>query len=347
MNESENRRPVFVVGAARSGTTWVQCLIAAMEGFYSSPETHFFDELLPRDRIRSGYQLHRPRFRSWPRLVEKDHLLEIFEKCDRGFLRISDTARRALLAEASSGKLEVRSLLERLMVESAPPGTKGDRWIEKTPAHASYLAEIFGFFPDAQVVCVLRGPEMVLESAARTFSAPVSIAAVDYWRSYRNIQRFLDRNPSCRSNVFMLTYERLLESDEELQALRAFLGVRSFDPAQVRHRAGELFADLYGNTLVYHVQAGMGATPPVVSNQQQIGVLTKVAARVAGRMLRSWIHLGDLPAAAVPNESWLVSTLAIVLDVGHGIGYATKCRAKDLAQYTMAWLSRRSISHVR
>ncbi len=342
-----NKGPVFVVGAARSGTTWVQCLIAAMEGFYSCPETHFFDELLPRDRIRSGYQLHRPRYRSRPRLIDKGHLLEIFEKSDRGFLRISDAARRALLADASSGKLDVRTLLERLIAESSPSAGKGLRWIEKTPTHASYLAEIFGFFPDAQVICVLRGPEAVLESAARMFDAPVSIAAIDYWRSYRNVHRFLNRNPARRASVLMLTYERLLEGDEELQALRTFLGVPTFDPAQVRRRAGELFAELYGNTFVYHVQAGMGVSSRPASGQRQTGVLTKVAARVAGRILRSWMQLDGLPAAAPQKDGWLIGMVAMLLDLSHGLGYAAKWRANDLAQRAIALLPGRGVSHVR
>jgi hypothetical protein len=348
MNEGGlNKGPVFVVGAARSGTTWVQCLIGAMEGFYSCPETHFFDELLPRNRIRGGYQLHRPRYRSWPRLVDKGHLLEILEKADRGFLRISNITRRALLADASNGKLDVRTLLERLIVESAAPGSKGRRWIEKTPTHASYLAEIFGFFPDAQVVCVLRGPEAVFESAARMFDAPVSIAAIDYWRSYRNIRRFLNCNPARRANVLMVTYERLLKGNDELEALRTFLGVGTFDPAKVRSRAVELFSELYGNTFVYHVQAGMGVTALAAGNERQMGVLTRVAARVAGRVLRSWMQLDDLPAAAPPKESWFIGVVAMLLDLGRGIGYATKWRANDMAQSAIAWLPGRGVSHVR
>src|SRR5262249_28338226 len=41
------KRPVFVVGCPRSGTTLVQCILSASSHAFSLPETHFFSEVAP------------------------------------------------------------------------------------------------------------------------------------------------------------------------------------------------------------------------------------------------------------------------------------------------------------
>src|SRR5438128_3132184 len=39
--------PVFLVGCARSGTTWLQAMLACHPAIHTGPETHFFSSFHP------------------------------------------------------------------------------------------------------------------------------------------------------------------------------------------------------------------------------------------------------------------------------------------------------------
>ena len=326
-------QPVFVVGAARSGTTWVQCLICAVEGFYSCPETHFFDELLSRGPVCGGYQLHRPRYLSLPDRIQPDHLVEVLQKCERGFLEIDVKTARSLAADADAGVLTPRILLTRIVEACSPAASRSGsrRWVEKTPIHASYLDRIFALFDDAQIICVLRRPEGVLSSAVRTFSEPVCIAARDYWLSYRDVQRFLNRHPDRRRDVLVVSYDDIRDGDAPLVALQKFLGCDAADPTVLRQEARRLFDELYGKTPIRHIQRGMSIAAQAADTGRQLSRAELNVLDVFAAVLRSRLPITRRPGARnIAVKSFIKTVPALTLDLFRGVAHILIWRARYL-----------------
>ena len=135
--------------------------------------------------------------------------------------------------------------------------------MEKTPTHASYLREIFSLFPDAQVICVHRKPAGVMTSAVATFGMPASISALDYYRAYRDVMRFLQESPERAEQIHFAFYDKIKHSDQALDELIAFLGVRNAPPADaLRQAVRDEFRNLYGDSSMQSIQAGMSPGGP-------------------------------------------------------------------------------------
>lgn len=127
----ESPADVFVVGASRSGTTWVQAVLSAHPSFVSPPETDLFSAFLA---MRRRYDYGAPglglkgclppeRFEAWCRL---------------------------LWGDVREGLLEV--------------GGGATRVLEKTPDHALAVELIRQLVPGARFVHVVRHPADVVRS---------------------------------------------------------------------------------------------------------------------------------------------------------------------------------------
>ena len=125
-----DQSPVIIVGAQRSGTTWVQRLLAAHPAVVSGQESHLF----------SGYLA--PLWERWR--AERD---------GRASGRTVGLACYVTEAEISGG---VPAAAHRLLapVGRAKPGAR--LLVEKTPDHGLHLPLIRRLFPDAIIVHVLR-----------------------------------------------------------------------------------------------------------------------------------------------------------------------------------------------
>ena len=122
---------VFIVGAPRSGTTWLQTVLAQHPGFVSVPETHLFVLLGEAERLYTKYPqgigpaavIDRADFDQW--------LSEPWQRL-----------RTQLLA--------------------ARPGTT--RVLEKTPMHALHMDLIRRLVPGARLVVLVRDPRDTVNS---------------------------------------------------------------------------------------------------------------------------------------------------------------------------------------
>lgn len=135
-------RPVLVVGAPRSGTTWVQRLLLADPRFCGGQESHFF---------------------------------ATFGRVLRDFDRKRDLPRPHGLAHYWSRSDLIEALRElwlrtaRPIVDASPAATV---LVEKTPDHALFLDVVREVVPEARVVHVVRDSRAVCASLLAAGRAP-------------------------------------------------------------------------------------------------------------------------------------------------------------------------------
>jgi hypothetical protein len=122
---------VFVVGCPRSGTTWVQRLLASHPCVRTGQESDVFDEYIG------------PLLRTWERELHHD-------TSGRGGVGLAcyftDTEFRRVL------KGYLLQLLEPMVGALKP----GELFVEKTPSHVLFAREIHALLPQARFVHVVR-----------------------------------------------------------------------------------------------------------------------------------------------------------------------------------------------
>ena len=196
---------VFLVGCARSGTTWLQLLLSRHPGVATSQETHLFSRYI--SRLDQGWQFeHDPRYD-----------------------RRRNTGLAAVLSADDFDAL-CRDFAARVLnrVLAGKPGAHVV--LEKTPTHVRHAALIRRLFPDAHFLHMIRDPRSVVSSlraAGKSWGrhwAPTSPAAGAYmWRSDVNtgiaIRETTDRYRELR-------YESLAaDAVSELRGILDWLGL--------------------------------------------------------------------------------------------------------------------------
>jgi hypothetical protein len=129
--EYDGAKLVFVVGCPRSGTTWVQRLLASHPNVRTGQESDVFDLYIG------------PQLRAWRRELE-------VSSSGRGGVGLGCYFRDDEFVRILKGyALE----LLRPMISGLEPG---DVFVEKTPSHVLYVPEIAELFPSARFIHVLR-----------------------------------------------------------------------------------------------------------------------------------------------------------------------------------------------
>jgi predicted O-methyltransferase YrrM len=208
-----DRPPVFIVGAQRSGTTWVQRLLGAHSGTVTGQESHLF----------SGYLA--PLWQRWQ--FESDFRASGSRTIGLGCYlteeQFTDLLRR-IAREVFAG------------LEQAKPGTV--LLVEKTPDHGLHLPLIHRLFPGAALVHVVRDGRDVVASLRQAYRqqwgrlwAPASVdEAARRWVAWvEEIRSHAGRFDRCHE----VRYEDMVAHGPDcLAALFEFVGV-PLPPAEV------------------------------------------------------------------------------------------------------------------
>ena len=181
MNRSENG-PIFIVGAARSGTTLLQYMLRSHPRI-SMPtgESHFMIPLYRNaDRFGDLRQLENVR----QVLQEMYRISANFLETDLHGMRFDiETLSRELQAQGCD---TIPKIIAGLFEKNAY-GEGKVRWGDKTPYYILHLRTIKEMFPNAQIIHIIRdGRDCALSMFGRKYDLNVYNAyyAAKYWQQY-------------------------------------------------------------------------------------------------------------------------------------------------------------------
>ncbi len=219
----ERNSPIFIAGMPRSGTTLVRSILCAHPRIIISPELNFFSWVRKFGHLDLEQEEQFDRF--WREFIRCDQFGHFCVDAEKVRSRI-----RA--CEAVSFRTVFRSLLDEFVATVGKP-----RWGEKTPRNYEHIDVLLEWFPDAQVVFLLRDPRAVSASLLRTpwGGKEVGRHARAWCRSVAVLERWKD-DPRVRT----VRYEALVaEPESETKELCRFLGEEFVDAMLSRRDANE------------------------------------------------------------------------------------------------------------
>lgn len=218
----QSARPIFIVGAPRSGTTLLQYMLRSHPSIsLPTGESHF---LIPLYRQREAFGDLTQR-ENIQRILRTMHLrsTEFVETDLHGLKWNLDILSERLV------KIGCRTLpqfFDAFFTLNAE-GEGKRRWGDKTPYYVLHIPLILEMFPDAQVIHLIRdGRDVALSMFARKYDFHVynTYHAAKYWQQYVETGREYGRILS--TDVYHeLRYEDLVaDPAASLRRLCAFLG---------------------------------------------------------------------------------------------------------------------------
>lgn len=214
--------PIFIVGAPRSGTTMLQFRLRNHPRIsFPTGESHFiipiclradaFGDLTKLSNVRGALDAMYRRNKGF------------FEEELHGMKLNIDSLSEELHAE---GRDSIPRLISGLFEKNAQGEGKA-RWGDKTPYYVMHITKLLEWFPDAQIVHLIRdGRDVALSLFARRhdFQTYNAAFAAEYWESY--VERGQKLGKTLSSNqYFELRYEDLLSNpDASMRRLCEYLG---------------------------------------------------------------------------------------------------------------------------
>ncbi len=222
MNDPRPSPPIFVTGVPRSGTTLLAAMLGAHPRLVCGPENYFFQCLAD---VNARALCRR---RDWPKAAV-DFLYSI------GYVGESMPANFGLtrpeLTEALARREpSIPSILSGMLDLYAERQGKR-RWVEKTPGHLLYTAEIRRYYPDSPIIRIIRDPRDVARSLLKvSFGSGSLLGGIAAWRRYDELSApFFEVD----SRSHTLRYEDLVCAPEAtLRELCRAIG-EDFDPAML------------------------------------------------------------------------------------------------------------------
>lgn len=198
---------VFIVGCPRSGTTWLQRLMACHPKINTSQESNLL------------YSYIGPQLRVWRR--ELDSVAS-----GRGGIGL------ACYFSEEEFLVILREYMIKLLQPMVGQLQAGEFFLEKTPLHALYLPEIIELLPESHIIHILRDPRDVVASLlaaskswGKNWAPKDAVAAGRMWAKLIRVVRKTQR--SIPSGQFLeVCYEDLVANPlNVLDKIRSYLGI--------------------------------------------------------------------------------------------------------------------------
>ncbi|MEM8598303.1 MAG: sulfotransferase [Bacteroidota bacterium] len=209
---------VFIVGSPRSGTTWLQRLLASHPQVRTGQESHLFSHYLA------------PQLRTWQRAID----------------RTSDPAFEGRSGLGLAGYLEEAEFLNLLrlyvvMMMRAAGMRQGDRFLEKSPSHALVIPEIRTLLPRSKFIHLVRDPRDVVASLVaasqgwgKAWAPSDTGKAAGIW--VKHVEAVREASGQMPAGTFVQVRYEDLSADPEgtLRSLTDFMGL-AWSADQVSH----------------------------------------------------------------------------------------------------------------
>lgn len=218
---TEMKRPIFIVGCPRSGTTLLQQMLDAHPDIAIAPETFFIRHFwLQRERygdLENDANYHR--------LIRDIVKIPEFKEMGLNATEFSHASSNIDRKYPSVFQLLLGQFAQKRQVKIVG---------EKTPNHLLYMPTIQKFFPLARFIHIVRDPRAVVNSWQKvpwTTGSPGGDAEV--WRRYMSTARLC--SDTVKSSLFTLHYEDLvLAPEKNIRDLCLFLNIE-FSSSMLNH----------------------------------------------------------------------------------------------------------------
>lgn len=271
-------RPIFVLGAERSGTT----LLMAMLGHHKRiavPEVVWY------------YPRFRPYLHTYGDLTPEENFRTLAEEMVFGLktpfwgLKLNP----ATIVDEIIGRVPERSFagLYAAMHEKYAEAVGKPRWGEKTPHNLYFVKEILEDFPNAQFVFITRdGRDASADYLESSFGPTNIYAAAKSWKRAQNAVESA-RKQLGADQWLDVSYEQLVAQPEAiLRQVTTFLG-EDYDPDMLEFHRGET-AQRRGQTRDHAPLGGPASTAYIGIHKNLISLRDqRIFAWVAGRELEA------------------------------------------------------------
>jgi hypothetical protein len=233
------RTIVFIVGCARSGTTWVRSIFAAHPRVVSGPESHLFPTLY-RPLAGTGRAAKRratalATYDRWAssevrgagprRWVTRERLCELL---DQFVLETNDDEARAVAAKTALG-----TILEEFAISAGADASSV--LVEKTPYHLYYAPTILEWWPGARVVELIRDGRDVCvslehKSTVKAWAPANRLDQINRWVRAVAFGVAAREQPIAQGRWLPIHYEALsADTGEQARRLLSFAGLPAGD----------------------------------------------------------------------------------------------------------------------
>jgi len=211
--------PIFVVGAARTGTTWVANILCRHQNIAGIQAAHHMGI-----HESAFFWVLYERFGTLENEENYKKLVDIFTKTD--YFKISNFDEDLFLKNPKPNTYH--EFFRRFMDEFAKANSC-DYWVEKTPAHTLYIKQLAEFYPDAIFVSIERDIVDKVKSRLKQLENRSKLKSrlrrilKDIF-TYRMMKVHLNELPNLPNKSFMLNFEDLKNNtSDETQRLFNFL----------------------------------------------------------------------------------------------------------------------------
>ncbi len=228
------RRPIFIVGSPRTGTTLMKDVLNGHSQVHVFNEVHFFERIWDQRDALGDLSLAEDMTRAIEDL--RDVVLRRGSDPEAAEALPTEAFRSAALACGGGYAGLLRALLQKgADLHGAP------HWGDSSPQDVLYLDTLFAWYPDARVIGMVRDPRAFLGSyknyhrranaAYRERYNPLSNSLL--WRSYMNALLAASRGAHAAS-VRITSYERVVADPErEIREVCSHLGI-AFEPTMLQ-----------------------------------------------------------------------------------------------------------------
>ena len=210
----------FITGPHRSGSTYLQTLLASMPNVGTGPETHFFCRILPYLKELSITQSREITFPDIKHAIQQiaflgETRIDCWDKIETAYSR--GGYRELFIYLLWNLSLNIKGQINTL--------------IEKTPDHLCHIHKIEGYFPDAKFIINIRDPRAIATSLLRFWPNlnqkkrySYLYHEIKYLRARFNTIHQCEMNSA--NNIITVKYEELVsETDRILKYLCGFLEI--------------------------------------------------------------------------------------------------------------------------